>query len=666
MSAGQSKSPASQAPAGDGALVTLTNMQAPVDGAFLTLANIRECEAIFKRYMANEHAIVVPDSRSRVVLYKIMNDIRQRNVGNMHIHPLEVESMDLTRLNNLVLNVARDVFIASASAGSSSDQQGERRREQKPRRAEPRDSVDYLPNLHPPSYQMLLPMPHPSAEQRAVAVAGGTRDDPIHADEFARRLNDIEYERQMVTRVAQVTEVRQVAGTQVASSGVQAQVSAIQTGGGGAQVSGIQVSAMQPGGGGAQVSGIQVSAMQPGGGGAQVSGIQVSAIQPGGGRAQVSGAQARQRGPLIRDVMPAAADECGPTSEYPEPLSSSVRFAADTKTSSQLQIPAQTQIQTQTQTQTLTQTQTQTQIRRYVVIAGFDRDLTVDKMRYDFNIDVGGTRSGCLQTSYKSVTSIETQCVILPSTESLDVQDRTTVASSLFGLPYVTLHLDNVTLCEGTNDTLRGALAVMRFERSYRSPNGRSYIVLLPMQGERKTFSPPLASLPNFRMSLRRPNGTLLENSRDDFGFMKIEYEAFNQRLVKIVTSKYFDPKEFLPGDNVYMRQCTIQLSAILEASAAHRMARDTLQAFLNRAEGHQIVELGQSNAKGFCRTFYLAAPGVANQVTGAFDLDVGVTDLIQSINNDVSIIPSSIQGMLLNASLQAVISMTVTVTMSR
>ena len=80
------------------------------------------------------------------------------------------------------------------------------------------------------------------------------------------------------------------------------------------------------------------------------------------------------------------------------------------------------------------------------------------------------------------------------------------------------LCLDGYDVYDGTNEAIRDAFCKFVYQRHFKSANGRGYVVMQPMQDEIKEFHPtPLSSLNNLSLSIRRPNGTLVNDSRDDY-----------------------------------------------------------------------------------------------------------------------------------------------------
>ena len=237
-----------------------------------------------------------------------------------------------------------------------------------------------------------------------------------------------------------------------------------------------------------------------------------------------------------------------------------------------------------------------------------------------------------------------------------------------FAHPYLLLNIENINVYDGTNDAIRGAFSVLRFDTSYMGPNGRGYVVLVPMQNEVKIWTPPLASLQNLRISLTRPNGTLVSNAVDDYRLTRIEYDATRSLWIKLITDKYFDKHEFTGGDLVYLRGCKAQISAISASSAANSASSQTssrttdhLLEFLNRQEGHEVIQVGTSNQAGFFQNFYIMAPSTINQAMGRMDIDGDIVDVIQTIAADTSG-ESFITGDIMNTTLQMTLSMQVSV----
>jgi hypothetical protein len=202
-----------------------------------------------------------------------------------------------------------------------------------------------------------------------------------------------------------------------------------------------------------------------------------------------------------------------------------------------------------------------------------------------------------------------------------------------FNYPYIMLAIDGIDdVYDGTNDRVRRAFCLMIYKTAYRTKNGRGYIVLEPMQEEKKLFYPvPLGSLKNMRLTLIRPNGAVLNNSTDDYLVSKVEHEDYNPTYLRIVLDKFFDKNDYFVGDLVLFRgyEAKQLLANAPTEGAAYKRVND----FINRTEGHEIVESGQVNDNGFYRTFYIMAPGTLDKATGRLSLDYTIINTINSFN---------------------------------
>ena len=122
------------------------------------------------------------------------------------------------------------------------------------------------------------------------------------------------------------------------------------------------------------------------------------------------------------------------------------------------------------------------------------------------------------------------------------------------------------------------------------------------MQDEKKIFQTPLSELSRLSISLRKPNGELFNDSVDDLKIFKVEYELMNRQYLKIVTNKFFDKNEFYKGDTVVLRDYALVLLSQTMTTSAMR----TLENYINRTQGHEVIELGQANDSGYYRNFYI------------------------------------------------------------
>lgn len=297
---------------------------------------------------------------------------------------------------------------------------------------------------------------------------------------------------------------------------------------------------------------------------------------------------------------------------------------------------------------------------RYFCINGFDRDWDVSRQRFRFTTDFSANDNS-IQHRYKNIKSLSVKRIIIPQ-EIRESSSINNVPKSYynysfnFNFPYVFLQIDEFdNVYDGTNETVRKGFTQMIVDKCYFAPNGRGYLVLQSMQDEKKVFQTPLSELSRLSISLRKPNGELFNDSVDDLKIFKVEYELLNRQYLKIVTNKFFDKNEFYKGDTVVLRDYALtQLSQSMTTSAMR-----TFENYINRTQGHEVIELGQANDSGYYRNFYIKAPGTFDESCGKFVVDAALIDCLNAYNDAYNFTanPNTTNGMMLNMALQCVFS---------
>lgn len=288
---------------------------------------------------------------------------------------------------------------------------------------------------------------------------------------------------------------------------------------------------------------------------------------------------------------------------------------------------------------------------RFFCVNGFDRDWSLHRKRFQFATDF--TRR------HRNVRSITMKRIIVPQ-EISDTSSITNVAKTFYNhtfaflFPYVFVHVEEFdNVFDGSNDTVRKGFSQLVVDKCYRAPNGRGYLVLQSLQDEKKVFQPAcLTELSRMTLSVRKPNGELFNESKDDFKILKLEYELINKQYLKVVTSKYFDKNEFVKGDNVIFKGFALTKldPAMSDAAIA------SFNKFVNRPQGHDILELGQANDHGYYRNFYIRAPGGFDEAAGQYDIDATLTDTLDLYNDSIDYNTwSTPNGEVLNTALQCI-----------
>jgi hypothetical protein len=305
-------------------------------------------------------------------------------------------------------------------------------------------------------------------------------------------------------------------------------------------------------------------------------------------------------------------------------------------------------------------------LHRYLSLNSFDRDWNLEPLRFRYSINSMGNNND-LQRRYRNIAELSVGRVVIPE----EIVERTSVTNQSlkpffnhdfnFAYPYLILRIDEFNdVYDGTNDTVRKGFSKLIYEQSYKAPNGRGYIILKPIQKEKKVFYPaPLSSFGRLSLSLLRPNGALLNQSSDNYKLLKIEYEQFNIHYLKIVTNVYFDKNEFFVGDEIVIKGHN--MTALTENMNDIYIRR--FVNFINRVEGHEIKQIGSANDNGFFRSFYIQAPGVFNMVEGRFDIDNDVISTLNTYNSQINFCDPTIptNGSMLNLSLQNTIALKIT-----
>ena len=305
---------------------------------------------------------------------------------------------------------------------------------------------------------------------------------------------------------------------------------------------------------------------------------------------------------------------------------------------------------------------------RYLTISAADRDISAQPERFRFTARSSGNQdTASLLKSYHDVAWIEATHIVLPmeimqATGSVVGPKGYYRMEFSFAFQYVTLRIDGFdNTYDGTNDAVRRAFAVFIYESDYKAPNGRGYVVLKPSQGERHDFqSAPLSTLRDLTLSILKPNGTLFNGSRDDFTVSHVQYETMNRLFLKLVVNQYFDRNEFYVGDYVSIQG--FKLSRRDGTISQEYVA--ALEAYLNRSQGHEIVQMGATNDSGFVNMLYILAPGVMDVSQGRVLVDDNIVSVVGALGGGPSdagaAVYASSSGTIVNVSLQPIVTLRV------
>lgn len=295
-------------------------------------------------------------------------------------------------------------------------------------------------------------------------------------------------------------------------------------------------------------------------------------------------------------------------------------------------------------------------VKKYLMVNGYDRQWTLNPQRFSFSVNLSNA-----DASFKDIREIAATRLIIPREI---IEERTTTAipktqfEQPFGLqyPYVILKIaDFQNVYKASNSASSNAFCHFIFDTFYTGPNGRGYIHLKPIQQESITFNVnPWASLNSMSLSILRPSGVLLNESRDDTKVLRFDWNNqvnANQTLIMVTLKNYFDRNEYFTGDTIRFRG--------FGAGATGLSIPASLVEFMNREEGHEIKEYGTLNSDGYVNTFYIRVPGEFNTDTGAFEPDTDTTGSLMTYigSFDYTNDPPESVATVINASLQVAIS---------
>ena len=219
---------------------------------------------------------------------------------------------------------------------------------------------------------------------------------------------------------------------------------------------------------------------------------------------------------------------------------------------------------------------------------------------------------------------------------------------------------------DGTDDNIRRTFCQLQFENYIKTPTGRWFVILKPVQNEVKLFYPTLLSnLPTLNISLIKPNGELINNTEDGIEILNIrEYQKY---YLKIQTKTFFDKDAFFTGDYILIKNFSI-FNYHFEDTTVTDNDINLFNQFINKENGHMIYEVGVPNEHGFYNSFHIFAPGTFNKQMGEFDVEEEQLGALLLFNNYLESenrmnkenLNGYENGYILNMSLQNSISMTV------
>ncbi len=294
-------------------------------------------------------------------------------------------------------------------------------------------------------------------------------------------------------------------------------------------------------------------------------------------------------------------------------------------------------------------------VEKYLSINSFDRNWAIEQQRYRYSINVL-SKPNDIQNRYRNIDSISIGKVIIPDEI---VQTADPIKSSFnyeftFSHQYMILRIEEFKdVYDGTNDSVRQAFCKLIFDKAYKGQNGRGFVVLKPIQHEKKIFYPaPLSSLNKLSISLLKPNGALFNTSMDNFNILKLEYDGTKPNYLKITTDIFFDKNEFFIGDYVLIKNYLMTKLSAFQQDVDINFFND----YINKSEGFEIMQVGTANGNGYYNVFYIMAPGTFDKSLGQYQINMNIITCLNNYNSQI--LTPTINGNIMNFSLQHSISM--------
>lgn len=258
-----------------------------------------------------------------------------------------------------------------------------------------------------------------------------------------------------------------------------------------------------------------------------------------------------------------------------------------------------------------------------------DRDWVTNKSqnRYNFTVNFDPANNGpgfgyapSATVKFKNITRIELVKTILPI-EGVDIIQtaaagpvyNTSLNINVLSFPYLNIYVPELdTNNFGTDNYLNQAFAAVQYDANWVTDNNTAskggYLAMIPKFLKcQKVYTPtPLATLRKLSISIQRPDGCLVSDTLDTLDVANIvssywlttatgglktitntTYALSSGIYIWINTSTWFSRFMVNQGDRIQFKNLSFPA-----AYSGNSGARDDLLAFLQRPEGHLVVQI--------------------------------------------------------------------------
>lgn len=275
------------------------------------------------------------------------------------------------------------------------------------------------------------------------------------------------------------------------------------------------------------------------------------------------------------------------------------------------------------------------------------------------NIIFNSSQYAPINTDYKNITKIKLVQTIFPNLSKKILY--TNITEKLSDYQYVNVVSDELNNSqEGTNSQLRKSFAILYPSTS----DNQVFINFQNVNDSAIEYNPPLSSLNFLTVRCLDPLGHPINNHNDvlniSFIYYKIDDLLDNaSEYLYIKTQDYFSPTEYKTGQRLQIKKY-IYKSALLSNYDTNES--QMFINFINREEGHYIIDTESSDDKPLHNTIKIAKPAILNSQSGDLEEYMWYSIFkIQGFTDDPNTINTMDEGKLINLNLQTTFFIDVT-----
>ncbi len=264
------------------------------------------------------------------------------------------------------------------------------------------------------------------------------------------------------------------------------------------------------------------------------------------------------------------------------------------------------------------------------------------------NIMFTSSQYAPINNDFKNISKIKLVQTIFPNLSKKILY--TNVTEKISDYQYVNVVSDElINTQEGTNPQLRKSFAIMYPSAS----DNQIFINFLNMNNSVIEYKPPLNTLNFLTVRCLDPLGHPINNHND---VLNIQFIYYNQQDIMdpateylyIRTLNYFSPSEYKTGQRIQIRKYSYK--------SGNDVTNESLMFnnYINREEGHYIIDTSSSDDKPLYNTIKIAKPAILNSQSGDLEEYMWYSIFkIQGFTDDPDSITTNDEGKMINLNLQ-------------